>query len=176
MRNVIFAGLLLGGFVWTSATAEPIRERPRVIFEPHGERMCASGCALSRHPTASLSQGEFQELLDRYLELPPEQISPPLEALLFYGPQAAAYLQDISVGTEGREHLSFLARELRRDRVKMEFRIVDENGVVRVHLPPTEVNFDKRFVFEPLLTQDFQPPEASGTVKRVGLGHIWQRI
>ena len=95
--------------------------------------------------------------------------------LLFYGPQTVGMLEHADGLLDG-ERQAFLTRELSRDLVRVEFRIVDESDVVRVVLPPTTVPFDKRFVFEPLLTADFQPPEASGTVKRVGLHHVWQRI
>jgi hypothetical protein len=102
--------------------------------------------------------------------------SPALEELLFFGAQTEFYLGGLPVSALDAPRLAFLSRELSRKQVVLEFRILDESGIARAFLPPTVVNLDKRYVFDPLNTQDFQPPEASGTVKRVGLNHIWQRI
>lgn len=98
-----------------------------------------------------------------------------LEELLFYGPQSKRFVESESFSLDS-DRLNFLLTELNRDQVSIEFRLIDQDDRVRVSLPPTIVPFDRRYVFEPLLTEDFQPPEASGTVKRVGLRHIWQRI
>lgn len=145
-------------------------------LEAHGESICASGCAASRHPTPRLSSARFHQLLKDYSEQPMSSQSPALEELLFFGPQTAYLLADLEKTPLDQERLSFLRRELEREQVVVEFRIIDEEGQVRVGLPPTTVALDRRYVFEPLHTTDFQPPEASGTVKRVGLHHLWQRI
>ena len=167
--------LMLGvtGTSWGDDGAS--QHQPKVIFEPHGGSLCASVCALSRHPTPALKWESFERLLADYSGQPMSEESPALEELLFYGPQTAGMLEHAE-GLLDRERQAFLVRELSRDLVRVEFRIIDESDTVRVVLPPTTVPFDKRFVFEPLLTADFQPPEASGTVKRVGLHHVWQRI
>jgi hypothetical protein len=145
-------------------------------LEPHGEQLCASGCALSRHPTPELSSEKFSTLLKAYSHEPMSEESPALEELLYFGPQTKQKLGALEAVPLDGARLAFLRRELERDHVVAEFRIIDEDGKVRVGLPPTEVSLDKRYVFEPLNTHDFQPPEASGTIKRVGLNHLWQRI
>lgn len=145
-------------------------------LEPHGEQICASGCALSRHPTPELKADKFSELMAAYATEPMSEESPALEELLFYGIQTKGFLLDSDHPKIDQQRLTFLKRELERDQVIAEFRIIDESGKVRVGLPPTSVSLDRRYVFEPLNTQDFQPPEASGTIKRVGLNHLWQRI
>lgn len=149
---------------------------PKVIFEPHGEALCASGCALSRHPTPTLKVDHFEKLMQAYANQPMSGQSEALEELLYFGPQTESFIED--EGSQGldEDRLLFLKTELARTDVTIEFRIIDEQDVERVLLPPTTVPFDNRYVFEPLLTKNFQPPEASGTVKRVGLNHIWQRI
>ena len=150
--------------------------RPKVIFEPHGEALCASGCALSRHPTPTLEREHFAKLMEAYADQPMSGESEALEELLYFGPQTESFIE--ADGPQGldEERFRFLKRELTKTDVTIEFRIIDEHDVARVSLPPTTVPFDNRYVFEPLLTKNFQPPEASGTVKRVGLNHIWQRI
>ncbi|MCA9778617.1 MAG: hypothetical protein KC800_17940 [Candidatus Eremiobacteraeota bacterium] len=177
MKRLATAALVLAlglsGATWGDDGVS--QHQPKVIFEPHGGSLCASGCALSRHPTPSLKWESFERMLVDYSQQPMSEESPALEELLYYGPQTVGMLEHAD-GKLDSERRRFLNQELSRDLVKMEFRIIDESGRVRVSLPPTIVPFDKRFVFEPLLTEDFQPPEASGTVKRVGLNHVWQRI
>jgi hypothetical protein len=167
----VFTILSIAGVSW----GEGASHRTKVVFEPHGESLCASGCALSRHPTPTLEKAHFLKLLRDFADQPMSEDSPALEELLYFGPQTERMLkeQDNALDSERRR---FLVKELAKELVRVEFRIVDESGKVRVSLPPTTVPFDRRFVFEPLLTDEFQPPEASGTVKRVGLNHIWQRI
>ena len=57
----------------------------------------------------------------------------------------------------------------------MEVRVVDEHREIRCWLLPTSVPFDRRHVFE-LETANVQPLVVSGTVKRVGLNHLWTRL
>ena len=145
-------------------------------LEPHGEALCASGCSLSRHPTPELTQEKFNDLLETYSQEAMSEESQALEELLFYGVQTKSFLgssEDLPIDAA---RLAFLERELKKERVVAEFRIIDEEDSVRVSLPPTTVNLDRRYVFEPLHTENFQPPEASGTIKRVGLNHVRQRI
>ena len=145
-------------------------------LEPHGTQICASGCALSRHPTPRLEPDRFSELIRSYAQQPMTEESPALEELLFFGAQTEFYLGGLQLSALDAQRLAFLSKELSRKQVVLEFRILDESGIARAFIPPTVVNLDKRYVFDPLNTQDFQPPEASGTVKRVGLNHLWQRI
>lgn len=165
--------------VYETNAVTPERDYQGEVFpklEPHGVQLCASGCALSRHPTPELPKQKFLDLVQAYSTEPMSEDSPALEELLFFGAQAKYYLRNSEEIALDAQRLAFLKKELSRDKVVAEFRILDDSGVVRVGLPPTEVGLDRRYVFEPLNTQDFQPPEASGTVKRVGLNHVWQRI
>ena len=54
-------------------------------------------------------------------------------------------------------------------------RVTDENGVVRISMLRKRVAFDQRAHHE-LMKWLTLPPEISGTVKRVGLYHIWARF
>ncbi len=176
LRIFLFV-LLLGGAGWVGAvradSTSPAHEyRTKAYPEPHGKTLCASGCALSRHPTPALTQERYQELLQGYLEHNSEKA---LDELLYFGSQTRLKLgqdQNLKSGPE----LDLLKKELERNRVLVSFRLVDAEGLERVRMPAMSVPLDIRHVFEPLQAVDVQPPEASGTVKRVGLNHIWQRI
>lgn len=169
--RILFFLLLLGGLS-TLSGAESGHGPTRAYPEPHGEQLCASGCALSRHPTPPLTRERYRELRRDYLEKGSQEA---LDELLYFGPQTRLKLEtDRDLRPSAR--LERLQRELKRERVLVSFRLIDSEGVERVKMPPMNVPLDLRHVFEPLQAQGVQPPEASGTVKRVGLGHIWQRI
>ncbi len=147
----------------------------RAIAHPHGEQVCASGCAASRHPTPPLSWTKFQRLLEQWKQEPLGQPTPGLEQLLFYGRQSLVYLRRVPQQALEEKRRRFLEEQLRRTHVAVSFRVVDEHGVVRVYLPPTRVPLDIRHEYL-MDAHDLQPLVTSGTVKRVGLYHLWQRI
>jgi hypothetical protein len=73
------------------------------------------------------------------------------------------------------ERSRFLWNELARSHAHVSIRLVDEHGEIRSWLEPTEVPFDRRHVFN-MKTRRVQPLVTSGTVKRVGLYHLWTRL
>jgi hypothetical protein len=147
----------------------------RASFHPHGEEVCASGCAASRHPTPPLDRAEFRRLLREFARGPLGESNPAVESLLFHGRQTSAWIEQLGTDPVNDERARFLRRELKVTHALVSFRIVDEHGVVRTHMPPTRVPFDRRHVFE-METDDLPPLETSGTVKRVGLHHLWTRL
>lgn len=144
-------------------------------FEPHGEQVCASGCALSRHPTGTLTRSRFQKLVRQYASEVAEDASPPLEELLFYGPQTTRLVESTGAGELSPDRAEFLERQLKRTHAKISLRVIDINGEIRTWLKPTRVPLDRRHVFE-METRNLQPLITSGTVKRVGLDHLWVRL
>ncbi len=148
----------------------------RARSEPHGHHICAAGCAVSHHPTPRLSAAQCRRLLAQYQQQPYDQESDALDQLLSYGGQAAAHLRDAALaGLLDEQHRRFLQRELGRSRVFVSLRIVDEHGRTRADLPSTGVPQHVRQVFD-MDVVDWQPLVCSGTVKRVGLHHLWQRL
>lgn len=147
----------------------------RAIFEPHGKQVCASGCAASRHPTGKLSKAKYHWLLRRFAEQPLEETSTALESLMYFGRQTLLWMEHEGTGKLDAARVELLERELKKTYAIVRFRIVDEHGVVRVSIPPTRVPLDRRHVFN-MDTQDLPPLITSGTVKRVGLHHLWTRL
>ncbi len=168
-----------------SALVQPI-VLPDVVHEetheghahphPHGEQLCASGCAASRHPTPRLDAERFDALLAAFATEPMSEESPALEELLYHGRQVPALLDRRGEGVLDAEREAFLRAELERQTVTVEIRVVDEHGEVRAYFPPTRVPLDIRHVFDMEADGLPQPLETSGTVKRVGLKHFWQRL
>jgi hypothetical protein len=147
----------------------------RAIFHPHGEQLCASGCAASRHPTETLTRGRFNSLLLEYADEPLGDAGPAQDTLLYFGRQAAQLFATEGPGRLDPVRASVLRHELARDHVAIEIRVVDALDRVRASLPPTNVPLDRRHEFE-LDTHQLQPMIASGTVKRVGRDFLWTRL
>lgn len=147
----------------------------RAIFHPHGEQVCASGCAASRHPTETLTRDRFHHLLLEYADEPIADAGPAQDALLYYGRQAAQLLASEESGWLDPLRAAVLKHELARDHAEIEIRVVDALERVRASLPATSVPLDRRHEFE-LDTQQLQPMIASGTVKRVGRDFLWTRL
>jgi hypothetical protein len=147
----------------------------RAHAHPHGTRLCASGCATNNHPTRLCTKDEFHRLMEQFAHEPMDETSPALEALMYYNRQTRMYIDRYGTAPLDEQRARFLRRELEKTHAFVSVRIVDEFGVVRSWLPPTRVPLDIRheYIME---THDIQPLETSGTVKRVGLYHIWQRI
>ncbi len=145
------------------------------IFEPHGEQVCASGCALSRHPTGKLSSTRYLELIDAFSSGSDTQSKSALEELLFYGPQTKTMFADYGPGNLSKSKTNLLTDQLQFSHAYVSIRVVDQQGIVRTWLDPTRVPFDRRHVFE-MQTKNLQPLVTSGTLKRVGLDHVWMRL
>jgi hypothetical protein len=99
-----------------------------------------------------------------------------LQTLLFYGRQTLLLMDKNGDAPLDAERAAFLRRELGRTHVYVELRMIDENGVVRLWNKPARVPLDIRHGFEYTTTDYQEIEESTGTVKRVGLNHLWQRI
>ena len=148
---------------------------PVAHFHAHGEEVCASGCAASRHPTKELTREYFHELLHQYSTQPMDETSFALESLLYYGRQTVALLKEEGDYPLDPLRSDFLRDELKKTHAKVEVRVVDEHGEIRTWLPPTRVPLDRRHEFD-MQVNNVQPLITSGTVKRVGLYHLWNRL
>jgi hypothetical protein len=153
----------------------PFEHDAAASFHPHGEKICASGCAVSNHPTPELKPETFQDLLKEYATGPLDETNVALEALLYYGNQTTALIDAHGFAQLDARHQKFLLSELDKTHARVAIRIVDEYGNVRAWNEVAKVPFNRRHVFH-LEGSDLQPLVASGTVKRVGLYHIWARL
>lgn len=148
---------------------------PTALFEPHGVQVCASGCAASRHPTKTLTREHFENLIVAYTYEPMDQTNNALEELVYFGSQTRKMIEFYGVGQLDTPRAKFLWDQLKYDKAKVSIRVLDQSGTIRTWIEPTVVPFDRRHVFE-MQTNDIQPLVTSGTVKRVGLNHIWARL
>jgi len=147
----------------------------RAHFHPHGAQLCKSGCALSNHPTDELSTVRFRQLLAQYSR---EALKTPclsLETLLFHGRQTRQLLVRHGSPQLSAGHASFLRHEVGRSHVKVSLRLLDDRDAVIATLPSTRVPLDRRHEFV-LESSKLPSVKASGTIKRVGLKHLWTRL
>lgn len=147
---------------------------------PHGKVVCASGCAANAHPKRALKKDEFLKLMAEYAKEPvkteDKSIPTALDQLLYYGRQTRMYLSTLGYEPLDEAHTEFLKKELRVTHAWLEFRVIDDEGVVRVALKKTKVPLEIRYEFHPLEYTNIQRAETSGTLRRTGLYHCWQRI
>ena len=141
----------------------------------HGENMCASGCAASRHPTAPLSADAFRQLLLDYQQIAPTGDNEALEKILFHGRQSRNHWKIQRAASIDPLWRMVLDEELQKTHVLISLRILDESGRVRSGMSHIRVPLDRRHVFE-MEREGLQPLVTSGTVKRVGLDHLWTRL
>ena len=144
---------------------------PRPVEDGGG---CTNGCSLSKHDLPTLEASEFRDLLAAYAAGPLDETNAALETLLFHGDATVALLETRPPALP-EEHARFLARELARRHARIELRVIDVDGRELVRLDPTTVTLGVKAHVHP--TRSSLPPlEFSGTVKRVGLYHLWTRL
>ena len=131
---------------------------------------CNSYCTLDDAPP--ISHEEVAELLVAWSAEEMEAPSLSLETLLFYGDYTLALLEDQKLSPERRR---FLEKELSRDRVLVEMRLVDDSGAVRGELTPRPVPLSQKQHLGFGQTGSLGAFVTAGQVKRVGLGHLWSR-
>ena len=144
-------------------------------FHPHGDKVCASGCALSNHPTEKLNHETFRKLMVECGQSPLDENNKAFEALLYYGRQTREFLEQDGFSPLMTSQARTLNRELLRTHALISIRVIDERGEVRSSISQTRVPFDRRHVFD-METNNVQPLVTSGTVKRVGVHHMWTRL
>ena len=139
-----------------------------------GGDVCATGCAALPRSADELSEPELEQALSAFAEAPCGP-SGALETLLFYGAQTRRWLDD------GRRalpsgHEAHLRTELARTHATLDVRVVDELGVERLRLGERRVPLGVKQHLAVARTRDLQPPEVSGTVRRVGVDRLWARL
>jgi len=137
---------------------------------------CESSCEVgSQGHVAPLSDAEFGMWLASYAADRPSAPDLALETLLFHGDRTRAQLDRLGYGPLSPAHRTALDRELARDRVVVEMRLVDESGALRAVLSPTEIPLVEKQHLLLERTGSLGQLVSGGKVKRVGLDHFWTR-
>jgi len=175
------------GVLWGSPTQTPLLPAPRPAIAPvdsaegvapvssADDPTCVGSCsAVSDGPSKS-DPAKIRGWLADYATQPMSSESPALEALLFHREATKLQLLSLEALSLDDARAAFLERELQRATAFLEVRVRDAAGQVRIHLPERRVALDEK---QHLETENdlAQHVEYSGTVKRVGLDHLWVRL
>ena len=132
---------------------------------------CNSACETDAHP---ISEEEWLAALDAWREQPIGEVGIELETLLFHAKESKNWLP-VYGGELPVEHRIYLEKELARNQVDMEMRLIDENGDVRGILASSSFPFKEKQHLPFSGTGSLGYLETSGKVKRVGVSHLWSR-
>ena len=135
---------------------------------------CVSGCGAIPDTTPAITKDEFMKHLQAFARTPITEPGLDLETLLFYGKETRKWLPETSVLDD--EHLQFLQHELQKTHAEIQLRVTDDKGIVRIELKPRVVEIGQKYHEHIHLTRDMQQLEISGTIKRVGVHHLWSRF
>jgi len=170
---------VLAGLALYAGTALEPTERTIIVVGPDGNTEvvdCASGCN-APHPSelVELQKDEFIAARDEWAAQDIGVATLQLDTLLFHGEQTTAYLNALGHGDMDLDHVDFLRTELERDTATVEFRMLDEMGLVRGTVPPTTVNLKEKNHLRFSGTGSLGVFETNGRTRRVGLTHLWSR-
>jgi hypothetical protein len=138
-------------------------------------QVCATGCAVDSGEIGGLTAAEIEGLFEELGEGSLDGENLALETLLFHGAQIGEALDELD-GVLDAESETFLRRELARQHARLDVRFVDENGSERLRLGARRIPLGEKQHLFPSRAQALTPPEISGTVRRVGLDHLWVRL
>lgn len=142
--------------------------------------VCATGCAAVRDSGEAPTSGELAALFERAHAGPWSGANLALETLLFHGAETRAWLGDRDTYAHSLAEQRFgerLDAELARQHAQLEVRFRTETGRTVLQLEPTRVPLGvKQHLWTADVDGDLQVPEISGTVRRVGLDHLWTRL
>jgi hypothetical protein len=139
-------------------------------------KSCGPGCASANDAPGQLSKDEIEGLLLRFGTEPMARGSVALETLLFSHRQVEPLLKARKALPLDAERETFLRTELAKSHAWLDMRVVDTHGVERVRLGALRVELGVKQHVAPRRLVGLQPLEVSGTVRRVGLDHLWTRL
>ncbi|MEK7486779.1 MAG: hypothetical protein AABZ60_20850 [Planctomycetota bacterium] len=137
---------------------------------------CAGGCGTVPSSLPTLRDPEIILLLEQLGQKPLTEENSALETILFHWKQVREYLMQHGFGSLSETQIDFLKKELSKEYVFVSLRGIDEEGVERIHMKSYKAPLGIKqhiYIADP---HQLQPLEASGTVQRVGLNHLWTRI
>ena len=171
------AGLLLSTplFFLNADPGNPTPGDPH-LHDPQKEiEVCATGCSAVPALDKDLTEAKFRELIAAYATQPMSQESEALETLLFHGAATRALLDAEGFELDD-EREAFLRRELAITHARVDVRVIDVHGEVRMHLGESRFPLGVKEHVHAHETSALQAPEVSGTVHRVGVKHLWARF
>ena len=124
--------LLLLACATQSVPTAPTTEVPVDSAETWESQDCKTSCSLGdATDEVHLTVDEVAFWMEEWNGQPIGQSTEALDTLLFYGPDTAKAFAELDLLPLDDEHRDFLERELARDEVIVEMRLLDESGSSR---------------------------------------------
>ena len=136
---------------------------------------CSTSCSFStHHQPEPISEQEWLQTLKQWSTEPVGEATPSLELILFHSSQSQYFLLQHGELLD-EEHLYFLQTELSRDQLRIEMRLVDEEGSLRGYVESGSFPQEEKQHLAFANTGSLGWLETAGRVRRVGLDHWWSR-
>ncbi len=135
--------------------------------------ICATGCAAIPRTQTALERADFERWIADFAET---GASDALDGLLFHGVDTLVLLDEETEALLGPERTAFLRTELSRTQAILDVRLIDERGIERMRLGGRRIPLNQKQHLFPDQTDNLEPPEISGTLRRVGREHLWVRL
>ncbi len=166
--------LTTGMLCWSGIADQRVPGAPSPTLLPGNSGACHS-CSLTQHDLPTISDATLLEHLDEYAGLPLGSESSAIDQLLFHGDRTRTLLRSNPARLPARQR-AFLERELNRTHARVFLRVVDAAGNVVTHVDGARVPLDEKQHLMGSNLVALKPHEFNGTVKRVGLHHLWTRM
>lgn len=137
---------------------------------------CKTGCAVADHGQGRLADDELVDWLQAYQDSDETLASVALETLLYHGAQVREFVRENAWASLDSKHRQKLQTELGRIYAVVELRLVNDEGELVSRMPPTEVLVGEKTHLHVPSFLGVPSFEISGTVKRVGVAHLWARL
>lgn len=164
-----------------STEPAPLDSQALVVADPGSETDqaavdCKTSCSLGdQTDEVHLTVDEVAFWMGEWNEQPVDLSSEAIDTLLFYFHDTEHALSTLEELPLDAEHEAALRRELARDEVIVEMRLLDEDGIERGHMGPERIPLKEKQHLVFAGTGSLKHLETGGKVKRVGLGHLWSR-
>ena len=155
----------------TTASVDP---EPRTYTDAALQQNCVSTCSVQDDHYVEIPQTEWLAHLQTWAKDPVGEPTLALETLLFYAEQSLSLLPQHEDKLD-EYHLDFLYKELHRDQVYIEMRIIDEKDIIRAKMESGDFTLREKQHLPFKQTNTLGWLETAGKVKRVGLSHLWSR-
>ena len=169
-------------FIFIGCVTEPALENVTSVSETDKraytdsdlQQNCISTCSVQDDHYVEIPQNEWLAHLETWSKEPVGEPTLALETLLFYAEQSLSLLPTHEDKLDDF-HVDFLYKELHRNQVHIEMRIIDENNLVRAKMESGDFTLRQKQHLPFKQTKTLGWLETAGKVKRVGLSHLWSR-
>ena len=144
---------------------------------PDAELVCATGCNAAPEPDdGHLTLARYRELLATWSSVDDAARAAARDELFFHGERVLELAKTHGTFELTPEERDALLVEAGRLHARLSVRFTNAADETRLLLDDVRVPLGEKQHLFPEFTRDLEPPEVSGTVRRVGAEHLWVRL